>query len=85
MKIGFFKKLKLEITVVLILILAIVAFFIYAKVVNVMTAAEIKAQTEISEQISESLSGINSKLHMNNCLIAANGDQTKIDGCVNGG
>ena len=82
MKLGFFKKLKLEITIVLIVILLIVAFFIYAKVVNVMSAADLKAQTISSQEISETLSGINSKLHMNNCLIAANGDQTKIDVCV---
>lgn len=82
MKCGFFKKLKMEITVVIVLIFAIVAFFVYAKVVAVQTAGEVKAQTAISHEISETLSGINSKLHMNNCLIAANGDQAKIDTCV---
>jgi len=83
MAMSFLKKIKLEITIVLVVILAIIAFFVYAKVVSVQTASQIKEQTQISNQIAEELSGINSKLHMNNCLVAANGIQERIDECVN--
>lgn len=82
MKMGFFKKLKIEITIVLIVILALVGFFVYAKVVAVQSAGDLKAQAISTQEIAETLDGINLKLHMNNCLIAANGDQLKIDACV---
>lgn len=82
------RKLKFELSLLVLVILGIAGFFIYGKVREVQSIDFIEASTEASIKMSisnqemvEVLKGIKEELRMSNCLTKAQGDELKIAEC----
>ncbi len=83
-----FRKLKFELTLLVLVILAIAGFFIYGKIREVQSIDFIEASTEAniestanSKEILKVLEGIEGELRMGNCLTKAQGDEEKMAEC----
>lgn len=69
-----FRKLKIEITVFLLVIVGIIGFFVYGRVREVQSINLVEAQLEV-------LKGIEHQLEISNCIKKANGDEYIITLC----
>lgn len=84
----FLFKLKVEIFLVVVLILGIVGFFIYGKVMEILTIEDQKAAAAAQVETAESLKNLNETLEriqfeltLSNCLAQANGNESEMLGC----
>ncbi len=71
---NIFKKIKYEITLFFLVILAIIAFFIYGRVLEVQ---QLQVQTEVNNKVIESLEGIEKELAKGNCIALASSDEER--------
>lgn len=78
----FLRKIKMEIMIFFLIIIAIIGFFIYAKVVQVLSYQNDDEQLNVSTQIVEELAGIRSELALENCLNLAGVDVAKKAECI---
>lgn len=75
-----FRKIKLEITIVLLVILGIAAFFIYGKVLEVQ---QLRQQEEKTRANIEALLDIKGELERMNCMLANENDPDRKAKCAN--
>lgn len=84
----FFWKLKMEIIALILIVLGVIAFFIYGKVREVQSIDFIESQTvmtqdslAVSREITTVLKEIRDELSLSNCLNRAGSNEAQKDLC----
>ena len=72
----------MEIMIFFLIILAIIGFFIYAEIVQVLSYQNDEKHLEVNSQIVEELAGIRAELALENCLNIAGYDVAKREECL---
>lgn len=73
-----FRKLKIQITIIMLIILAIIGFFVVGKILEVKSLSQ---ESEVNTAVIENLQDIKNQLIIQNCISVAQTQEEK-ESCI---